>query len=160
LDEADMREKLVELDLVDTVVGLGKNLFYNSPMEACIVICQSKKPSKRKGRVLFIDGVNEVTRERSMSYLKVEHQDRVAQAYHNFEDVYGFAKVSTLDEIRAKGYSLSIQLHVTGQNDTGLDDGEGLEAAIVNWENSSKELSGVIDKLLETFDGLGGEVKA
>lgn len=159
LDEADMRMELVELDLVDTVIGLGKNLFYNSPMEACIVICRSKKPPKRKGRVLFIDGVNEVTRERSMSYLKIEHQDRVAQAYHNFEDIHGFAKVATLEEIRAKGHSLSIQLHVTGQNGAGLENGDGVEAAIVNWENSSKELSGAMDKLLETLIGLGGEEK-
>jgi type I restriction enzyme M protein len=42
--------KLVEADLVDCVLGLGPNLFYNSPMEACVVFCRSKKPPKRRGR--------------------------------------------------------------------------------------------------------------
>lgn len=34
-EEAELRQKLVEADLVDCVLGLGPNLFYNSPMEAC-----------------------------------------------------------------------------------------------------------------------------
>ena len=159
LDEADMRKELVEADLVDTVIGLGKNLFYNSPMEACIVICRSNKPSKRKGRVLFIDGVHEVTRERSMSYLKIAHQDRVAQIYHNFENENGFAKVATVDEIRAKGYSLSIQLHVIGQNGAISDNGNELENAILEWGNSSIELSIAMGNLLETLNRLDGEIE-
>ncbi len=77
-EEADMRQKLVDADLVDCVLGLGPNLFYNSPMEACIVICRMDKPAARRGKVLFINAVDEVTRERSMSYLKPEHQQRIA----------------------------------------------------------------------------------
>ena len=94
----DVREKAkdVDADLVDCVLGLGANLFYNSPMEACVVICHNNKPAKRRGHVIFIDAVNEVTRERSMSYLKPEHQERVADAYHAFKDVEGFAKVASL----------------------------------------------------------------
>ncbi len=84
---------LVELISVDCVLGLGPNLFYNSPMEACVVICRKDKPAKRRGQVIFIDAVNEVTRERSMSYLKPEHQDRIADAYHDFKDIDGFAKL-------------------------------------------------------------------
>jgi len=54
-EEAAMRRKLVELDLVECVLGLGPNLFYNSPMEACVVVCRSQKPPERQGKVLFID---------------------------------------------------------------------------------------------------------
>lgn len=61
-DELDMRKILVQLDLIDTVIGIGKGLFYNSPMEACIVICRSKKPRNRENRILFINAKNEVTR--------------------------------------------------------------------------------------------------
>jgi type I restriction enzyme M protein len=154
LDEAEMRKELVERDLVDTVIGLGKNLFYNSPMEACIVICRSNKPPKRKERILFIDAVNEVTRERTMSYLEIEHQDRVAQAYHNFEDENGFTKVATLDEIREKGHSLSIQLHVTGQNRIGLESDDDLGVVVSKWEQSSEEFSQEMEKLLDMLDGL------
>ena len=47
-----MRENLVRSDLLECVIGLGPNLFYNSPMEACIVICRKKKPDSHKEHVL------------------------------------------------------------------------------------------------------------
>ena len=48
-EEREMRQKLVEHDVIDMVLGLGPNLFYNSPMEACVVVCRMKKPRKREG---------------------------------------------------------------------------------------------------------------
>ena len=48
-EEAEMRRKLVELDLLECVLGLGPNLFYNSPMEACVVICRTRKQPTRQG---------------------------------------------------------------------------------------------------------------
>lgn len=88
------------------------NLFYNSPMESCIVICNRKKVAARKGKVIFIDAVNEVTRERAQSFLKPEHQQRILTAYKTFADVPGFAKVATLAEIGANAGNLSIPLYV------------------------------------------------
>src|SRR5262249_1760945 len=73
-EEAELRQKMVEADLVECVLGLGPNLFYNSPMEACVVICRNRKPAERRRKVLLIDAVNEIARERAMSFLKPEHQ--------------------------------------------------------------------------------------
>ena len=101
------------------LVTLGANLFYNSPMEACVVICRKDKPAKRRGQVIFIDAVNEVTRERSersMSYLKPEHQQRIADAYHAFKDVEGFARLASLADIRANDGNLGIPLYVRGKS--------------------------------------------
>jgi len=154
-EEADMRQKLVEADLVDCVLGLGANLFYNSPMEACVVICRNNKPAKRRGYVIFIDAVNEVTRERSMSYLKPEHQERIADAYHSFKDVEGFAKVASLDDIRANEGNLSIPLYVRGKavnERKGEYAANGLKEAVKNWEESSDRLNEMINRLLKTFD--------
>jgi type I restriction enzyme M protein len=150
-EEADMRQKLVDADLVDCVLGLGANLFYNSPMEACVVICRKDKPAKRRGHVIFIDAVNEVTRERSMSYLKPEHQERVADAYHAFKDVEGFAKVASLADIRANDGNLSIPLYVRGKA-VGDEKGEyatnnSLKEAVKAWEESSKKLMQSLESL-------------
>jgi len=142
-EEADMRQKLVDADLVDCVLGLGANLFYNSPMEACVMICRNNKPAKRRGQVIFIDAVNEVTRERSMSYLKPEHQGRVADAYHAFKDVEGFAKVASLADIRANDGNLSIPLYVRGKavsDEKGVYAADGLKKAVKEWKESSKAL--------------------
>lgn len=111
-EEAELRRKLVETDLIDCVLGLGPNLFYNSPMEACIVFCRSKKPKEERGKVLLIDAVNEVARERATSFLSAEHQQRIERAYRAYEGEEGFAKVATFADIAAQNFSLSIPLYV------------------------------------------------
>jgi type I restriction enzyme M protein len=67
-EEKEMREKLVRSDLLECVIGMGPNLFYNSPMEACIIICRTKKPDSHKEHVLFINAVNEVTRKNAEAF--------------------------------------------------------------------------------------------
>ena len=154
-EEADMRQKLVNADLVDCVLGLGANLFYNSPMEACVVICRKDKPAKRRGKVIFIDAVNEVTRERSMSYLKPEYQERIANAYHAFKDIEGFAKVASLDDVRANDGNLSIPLYVRGRavsEEQGEYAANGLRDAMRAWEESSIQLQSALDNLLKTLE--------
>jgi len=154
-EEADMRQKLVDVDLLDAVIGLGPNLFYNSPMEACVVICRKDKPARRRGHVIFIDAVNEVTRERSMSYLKPEHQDRIANAYHDFKDVGGFARVASLEDIRTNDGKLSIPLYVRGRlvnEEQGEYATDGLRASIKDWEQSSARLQDTISDLLRKLE--------
>jgi type I restriction enzyme M protein len=72
-EEKNMRAKLIEMDLIDCILGLGPNLFYNSPMEACVVICRTHKPTERQNKILFINAVDEVTRERAQSFLERSH---------------------------------------------------------------------------------------
>lgn len=111
-EEQSMRARMVEQDWVEAIIGLGPNLFYNSPMESCIVVCNRKKPAVRQGKVLFIDALNEVTRERAQSFLKPEHQQRILQAFQSSASIEGFAAVATLEQIAGNGANLSIPLYV------------------------------------------------
>ena len=94
-EEAAMRRALIERDLVECVLGLGPNLFYNSPMEACVVVCRTRKPPERRGKVLFIDAVRQIARERAQSFLTPEHQTRILTAYDAFGAEPGFAAVAS-----------------------------------------------------------------
>lgn len=120
-----MRRKLIEADAIECVLGLGPNLFYNSPMEACMVICRTAKPKSRRGKILFINAVNEVTRERAQSFLTDDHIERIVQAYERFKNEPGLARVATLEEIRAKDGNkdgnLSIPLYVGGESQAQTD---------------------------------------
>ena len=111
-EEAEMRRNLIEADLIECVLGLGPNLFYNSPMEACVLVCRTQKPKARRGKILFINAVNEVTRERAQSFLTDEHLQRVVRAYQEFKDEPGFTRVVPIEEIRAKEGSLNITLYI------------------------------------------------
>jgi type I restriction enzyme M protein len=136
-EEADMRAKMVQADVIEAVLGLGPNLFYNSPMEACVVICRRKKPMNRKGKILFIDAVDEVTRERAQSFLTPAHIERIVSAYRNFSYEEGFTAVATLADIAAKQNNLSIPLYAKRTNSST---GPGLASAIQAWRTSSSEL--------------------
>ena len=154
-EEAEMRQKLVEADLLECVLGLGPNLFYNSPMEACVVICRSHKPPERRGRVLFIDAVKEVSRERSLSFLKPEHQERIAEAYHAFEDIDGFSRAATLDDIRANAGNLSIPLYVRKRalrENKAAYDADELQKALRDWEESSERVNEAMNELLRLLE--------
>ena len=111
-EEQEMRKKLVQSDLVECVIGLGPNLFFNAPMEACIVICRTEKPDQRKEKILFINAVKEVTRKNAQSYLEDSHIEHIASVYRKFEDEDKYAKICTLDEIAAHDFSLNIPLYV------------------------------------------------
>ena len=72
--------------MIEAVIGLGPNLFYNSPMESCVVILRMNKPKERKNKVLFINGVKEVTRERAFSFLSDKNLERLVAAYFEPEN--------------------------------------------------------------------------
>lgn len=152
-EEQAMREKLIAHDVVECVLGLGPNLFYNSPMEACVVICRMNKAKERKNKVLFINAINEVTRERAQSFLTDDHIQRILDAYQGFGDEDGFARVVSNDEIRDKGSNLSIPLYIRTKkgNDNGRIVTTSLKDAISNWQESSMNLRSSMDKLLKSF---------
>lgn len=154
-EEKEMREKLVRSDLVECVIGIGKNLFYNSPMPACIVICRTKKPDTHKGHVLFIDAVNEVTRKSAESYLEPEHITRIADAYEAFITDDDIAKKVSIRDIEKQDFSLSIPLYVKAATDSSEDKLLSVQDSYGEWKSASasaQKYYGEVNELLE-----GGE---
>lgn len=157
-EEAEMRRKLVESDLVECVLGLGPGLFYNSPMEACVVICRSKKRQNIKGNILFIDAVAEVARERAQSLLRTKHQDHILSAYQKFEDDPGFAAVVSVADVLAKEGSLSIPLYVkkpTPKVEPGQE--TTLAGAWAEFDERGREFWTEMDALVDMLDGVVAE---
>jgi len=149
VEEAQMRERMIKADVIDTVLGLGPNLFYNSPMEACVVICRSKKPKNRKGKILFIDAINEVSRERAQSFLTPEHIAHIASTYLNFEPEAGYSTIATIDEIAAQDFKLSIPLYVKKE---ASEKGPDLATALADWRTSSSQLKTAAADLFEILE--------
>ena len=160
-EEQSMRAKMIEQDWVEAVIGLGPNLFYNSPMESCVVVCNRKKPAKRKGKVIFIDAVNEVTRERAQSFLKLEHLQHILDTLKSFSDAPGFAKVATLAEITANTGNLSIPMYVKRLAAVASLDSNGqpasLQSSWAQWQTEGRLFWLQMDALDETLGGLVAE---
>lgn len=120
--EGEIRKNIIEADLVDCMIALPGQLFYTTPIPACLwFITRNKKNGKfrdRRGQTLFIDArkmghlIDRTHRE-----LSDEEITRIAQTYHawreekgsggRYKDIPGFCKSATLEDIRSHGYVLT-----------------------------------------------------
>lgn len=148
--ETKIRENLVKSDLLEAVIGLGPNLFYNSPMEACIMICRAKKSAAAKGRVLFINAVKEVTRKNAESYLEPCHVKKIVAAYQTRLSDGTFSFDATTAEIAANNYSLNISRYAHQSIvTTGVN--MSLDEAVASWRDSDADSVGGLDELLRAM---------
>lgn len=119
--EGEIRKAIIEADLVDCMIALPGQLFYNTAIPACLwFLARNKKHSKfrdRSGETLFIDARKMgLLRDRVHRDLTDEEIARIAQTYHawrgepdagKYEDIPGFCKSAKLDEIVTHGYVLT-----------------------------------------------------
>lgn len=147
-EEAALREALVKSDLIECVLGLGPGLFYNSPMEAVVVTLRAHKPTSQRGKVLFINAVNEFARESAQSFLRESHQKRILDAYEAFADEPGFAAVASAADIAAKNFTLAIPQYVAGSVSAGAGDSVSVDAAVDAWRASASAADSAITDVL------------
>ncbi|CAN5456120.1 class I SAM-dependent DNA methyltransferase [soil metagenome] len=150
--EMEMRKKMIEADVVECVIGMGPNLFYNSPMESCLLICSTNKPKARRGKVLFINAVEELKTEKTISYLEEKNIQKIKDTFSGFKDVEGFAKLVSNKDISERNASLNIAQYVS--NVRNLKTNElSLEEMIGEWQSSSANLRSSIKELLTELKG-------
>lgn len=135
-DEAPIRASLIKTDVVECVIALGHYLFYNSAMISCVIICNNNKAENRKGKILFIDAENEVTRKNAQSFLEEKHISRIVNTYRDYSAEDGYSGIATIDEIEKEGNKLSVSLYVNGLNNEEYDSIEAIE----EWESTNESL--------------------
>lgn len=148
--EQDMRRKMIEQDQVECVIGLGPNLFYNSPMEACLLVTNTNKSADKKGKVLIINAVKEVRQDKNIAFLESNHITRIYQAYQAFKDQEGFCKLVSIDDVLKHNASLNMALYVS--NVEAKAEEITLDEAVKNWLQSSEQVK---NSMTELFKVLG-----
>ena len=174
--EGEIRERLVEEDLVDCMVALPGQLFYSTQIPACLwFLARDRRNGKfrdRRGEVLFIDAraMGRMT-DRTHRELTAEDIARIADTYHawrgepdagEYADVPGFCKSADLEEVRRHGHVLTPGRYVGAA--PGEDDGEPFEEKMTRlaaqWREQRAEaerLDAEIEANLEAL-GFGGSV--
>ena len=131
--EKEIRQQMIEADLVDCMVALPPQLFYNTQIPACLWFLNRAKPAHRKGETLFIDARRMgFLIDRTLRDLSDEDIHKITETYrlwrtdeHGYDEEAGFSKSATLDEIAGHGYVLTPGRYV-GAPDVE-DDGEPFE---------------------------------
>lgn len=111
--EGKIRSKVLDMDLIEAVIGLGPNLFYGTTLAACILVARRSKPASRAGKILLIDGADLFRRGRNQNVLEPEHVEELLRVYNDFADVEGQAKIVSLEEVEAQGGNLNLASYVT-----------------------------------------------
>lgn len=149
-EEYSIRKALIEADLIDTVIGLGPNLFYNAPMESCIVICKTAKPKEHQGTILFIDAINEVKRERAQSFLAEENQQHICAAFQQTTDIQYFSRRVVRQDVERNSYDLTVHRYVErrlDRQDISISD------AVSTFLAASDQLRLSLDSVQQMFGG-------
>jgi type I restriction enzyme M protein len=123
--EGAIRTKLLEMDLLEAVIGLGPNLFYGTGLAACILVLRLRKKKERTKKVLILDASREFKTGRAQNELLPEHVDRILGWYRDYSDVEGIAKVVSLSDIAANDYNLNITRYVERKSEETVLSVEG-----------------------------------
>lgn len=110
--EAKIRQGMLKDDLIEAVIGLAPNLFYGTGIPACVLILNKKKDSARRGKVLFVNGAEEMVEGKNQNTLSEANVERLAKAFVAFEDEQRFARVVDLEEIEKNDFNLNIARYV------------------------------------------------
>lgn len=147
-EEREIRKNLIEKDLIEAVIGLGPNLFFNAPMEACVLVCRSRKGANLKNKIIFINAIKEVTRKNAESYLEDEHIEKIVRAYLGRQDIDKLCKIASKEEIASNNYSLSIPLYVHALENQNSDEVLELSKSLNQWVCSHINVNESIETLI------------
>jgi len=148
--ERDIRKAFVERDLIEAVILLPENLFYNTTAPGIILLVNRRKP--RRGEILLINASQQFAKGRPKNYLTEEHIARIAALYHEWRAEEGLAAIITTDEAARNDYNLSPSRYVSTN---GKEDVLPLEEAVVRLQEAEEERAEADRELSQILQKLG-----
>ncbi|TWF56713.1 type I restriction-modification system subunit M [Neorhizobium alkalisoli] len=118
-DEGKIRQKIIEDDQIEAVIGLGPHLFYGTGIPACIIVLRQRvhnganlvsgKPKERQGNVLFINADREYFEGRAQNHLLPEHIEKIVTTFEEYRDVPGFSAIVDIKTLKENDWNLNIR---------------------------------------------------
>ncbi len=147
--EGLIRKRILEDNLIDSVIGLPENLFYGVSIPATIVVF--KKNRTRKD-VLFIEASREYEKGKNQNTLIEENIKKILETYKNYKEVEKYSHIATMDEIKENEYNLNIKRYVdTFEEEEEID----IEETKKNIEKIDKEIKILEKELNEALKEIG-----
>lgn len=149
--EGKIRQKLIEMNLLDAVIGLPSNLFFGTGIPACILVF---KQNRDRDDVLFIDASGDDFYEKGKNQNKLREEDiqRIVDAYDKYETVEKFSYVATRDEIKENDYNLNIPRYVDTFEEEEMVD---MDEVAENISSIKAELAEVEEQMAKYLEELG-----
>lgn len=152
--EKEMRSRLIESDYVDAVIGLGPNLFYNSPMDSCIVVCIKNKPEIKRKKIVFVRAYDQTYQDGNQNFLSEKHIRTIFEWYSNFKDIPGRVKIANIEDVRRNNYIINVALYARPEEGKAKADSSLTKLLIENWVKSSEEAKSAFFDLRSVLKGV------
>jgi type I restriction enzyme M protein len=148
--ERDIRKAFVARDLIEAVILLPENLFYNTTAPGIILVVNRRKA--RRGEILLINASQQFAKGRPKNYLTEEHIARIAALYHEWRAEDGMSTIITNDEAARNDYNLSPSRYVSTN---GKEEVLPLEEAVVRLQEAEEERAEADRELSQILQKLG-----
>jgi type I restriction enzyme M protein len=150
-----IRQWFVEHDLIEGVILLPDNLFYNTTAAGLIIILNCKKTKERKGKIILINAGLEFLKGRPKNYITTEGIKKISDAFHTGKDLEKFVKVVPIEQIAKNDFNLSPSRYIETTAATEHRDVQTILDELAKLDTESKQLDG---ELKGIFTGLGYKV--
>ena len=149
--EGRIRQQIIEMNLLDAVIGLPSNLFFGTGIPACVLVF---KQNRNRDDILFIDASGEANYEKGKNQNKLREEDlqRIVDTYEEYESIEKYAYVATVAEIKENDYNLNIPRYVDTFEEEEMVD---MEAVAENIKNIKTELAEVEAQMAKYLEELG-----
>ena len=146
--ERNIRKWFVERDLIDGVILLPDNLFYNTSAAGIIVVLSKRKPETRKDKIVLVNASRRVGKGRPKNYIPEEDIRPIAAAFLKGDPVEGEVAVITREQASEADYNLSPSRWVGQATSTEVGSVKELLAELVTLDEEAHQLSASLHKLL------------
>lgn len=172
-NEGEIRKTLIEKDLVDCIVALPKQLFYNTGIPACIWFVSRKRAGngdrKRTGEILFIDA-SEVGFMADRTHREFSEEDiaKISETYHEwrkhdgkYENIKGFCKSANIEEITKHNFVLTPGRYVgiKDEEDDGVPFEEKMAELTAKLAEQMKEEKKLDEEIKKQLKNVGFDLK-
>lgn len=149
--EGKIREKIIDMNLLDAVIGLPSNLFFGTSIPACIMVFRQNRD---KDDIIFIDssGDGYYEKGKNQNKLRTEDIERIIDAYEGYETIEKFSYVATKREIKENAYNLNIPRYVDTFEE---EDMVNMEIIAENIDSIKVELEEVEAQMKKYLEELG-----
>lgn len=114
--ERAIRQRIIEMDILEAIIGLGSNLFYGATIAACILIFRYDKSKELKGSIKIIDASDQIKVGRAQNELLPEHIDNIYRQYVCNTELISKTRIVPIAEVRMNDFNLNISKYTETQS--------------------------------------------
>lgn len=136
--EETIRTKLIELNLIESIIGLPEKVFYNTDIPTVILVL---KRNKQDNNIFFIDASDEYKKEAPKNLIEDKHIDKILKTYEAKTDIGRYSRSVSVEEIKENGFNLNLPRYIDKYIEESLPPLQDTLEELKQLDNETREAS-------------------